>query len=318
MASTIAQRADPDNMSSTIGFLGAGQMGAGMVQCLLKRGHRVIVWSRTPARHRALEESGAELSASIADTTRESDIVLGCLRNTDVTHECYLGNAGVLASSRPGQIIVEHGTFDPALAVEIAANATLRECRFLDAPVTGGPDRARSGELVTMVGGEQGAFDTVRETLGAYCRQVVHVGVSGTGSRLKLINQLLVSIHVVAAAEASALVLREGIDPVIAHAVLMGGWAASAMLDRGLPRACAGDFLGSGATVEKLVEVQPLISELLRSAGVESQLFGPARAMFDATALAGGADFDLSAIVMRYAQNAQNAQFAQSARSLIA
>ena len=283
-----------------VGFLGAGHMGSGMVRRLLHAGHAVTVWERTPGRHRTLQAEGAAVSPDLTALVRDADVVVGCLLDTEVTRECYLGEGGVIDAARAGQTLVEHGTFDPALAVEIAAAAARRGCTFLDAPVSGGPERARSGELVTMVGGERAAVDAVQPLLATYCAQVAWVGPSGSGIRLKLVNQLLVSIHVVAAAEASALVLREGIDPAVAHAVLMRGWAGSAMLDRGMPKACAGDFADSGATVGKILEAQALITDMLRSAGVESRLFGPARAAFDHAVAHGAADLDLAAIVLQY------------------
>lgn len=286
-------------MSPTIGFLGAGSMGTGMVQCLLAKGHEVMVWERTPGKHDALRERGATLTRDLQHAA-SADIVIGCLLNTEVTRECYLGEHGVVRSARAGQTFIEHGTFDPALAVEIAEAARAKGGEFLDAPVTGGPERARSGELVIMVGGDSAALDRVHHAIAAYAKQIALVGAIGSGVRLKLVNQLLVSIHVVAAAEASALVLREGIDPVVAHRVLMGGWAASAMLDREMPKACAADFADTGATVGKLVEVQPMISALLDRAGVQSMLFGPARAAFDRAVDAGAADLDLAALVTGY------------------
>jgi len=290
-------------VSAAIAFLGAGIMGSGMVECLLAKGHQVTVWERTPGKHEALRAAGATLSRDLRETAASSDVVIGCLLNTAVTRECYLGEHGVVHSARAGQTFIEHGTFDPALAVDIANAAHARGCDFLDAPVTGGPERARSGELVIMVGGDSSALERVRPVLAAYAKQATRTGDTGSGLRLKLINQLLVSIHVVAAAEASALVVREGIDPQVAHSVLMGGWAASAMLDREMPKACTSDFADTGATVGKLVEVQPMISALLQRAGVESKLFGPARAAFDRAVADGAADLDLAAVVTGYLQS---------------
>ena len=287
-------------MSAHVGFVGAGHMGSGMVQGLLRNGHRVTVWERTPGRHAALQARGADVSPSLAEVVHGADIVIGCLLNTEVTRTCYLGARGVLDAARADQTLVEHGTFDPALAVEIADAAAQKGCAFLDAPVSGGPERARSGELVTMIGGARATVDDARSVLAAYCAQIAWVGPSGSGIRLKLVNQLLVSIHVVAAAEASALVLRAGIDPAVAHSVLMRGWAGSAMLDREMPKACAGDFADTGATVGKILEAQAMIDAMLGAAGVRSKLFGPARAAFDHAVAHGAADLDLAAIVLQY------------------
>ncbi len=287
-------------MIASVGFLGAGEMGGGMVRRLLRQSHRVTVWSRDPSKHAALESLGAGLTSDMASLVRDADVIIGCLRDTDITRACYLGDDGVLAHVRSGQTIIEHGTFDPALAASIAQAAAHKGCDFLDAPVTGGPERAASGQLVTMVGGNSAALDRMRSVLSAYCTQITWVGASGSGERLKLVNQLLVSVHIAAAAEASAVVMREGIDPEVALQVLMGGWAASAMLERTLPRACRGDFTDTGATVGKLAEVQPLIMNLLRHAGIDSRLHGPVRKLFDESAAEDGATRDLSALVTRY------------------
>jgi 3-hydroxyisobutyrate dehydrogenase-like beta-hydroxyacid dehydrogenase len=274
--------------------------GRGWCAACCTAAHAVTVWERQPGRHDALRTLGADVAPSVADVVRDADVVIGCLADTAVTRDCWLGPDGVVAAARAGQTLVEHGTFDPALAPEIAAAAAARGCAFLDAPVSGGPERARGGALVTMVGGDAAAAEAVRPLLDCYSAQVAWVGPSGGGQRLKLVNQMLVSVHVVAAAEASALLLRAGIDAEVAHAVLTRGWAASAMLDRGLPRAAAGDFAESGATVGRILEAQALIDDMLREAGVRSRLFGPTRAAFDHAASHGAADLDLSALVLQY------------------
>ncbi|MDF1506112.1 NAD(P)-dependent oxidoreductase [Roseisolibacter sp. H3M3-2] len=283
-----------------VGFLGAGAMGAGMVRRLLAAGHRVTVWERTPGRHAALAADGAAVARAIADVVRDADAVVGCLADTAVTRDVWLGADGVTAHARAGQTLIEHGTFDPALAAEIADAAARCGCAFLDAPVSGGPERARSGELVTMVGGGRAAFDAARGLLGAYAARAEWAGPSGSGQRLKLVNQYLVSVHVVAAAEASALVLRAGLDPAVAHAVLMRGWAASAMLDRALPRAAADDFADTGAPVARILEAQGMIADMMRDAGVDSRLLAPARAAFDRAVATGAAELDLTAVVLPY------------------
>ncbi len=283
-----------------IGFLGAGHMGRGMVACLLRNGLRVTVWERSPGRHAALQALGANVSPRIRDVVRQTDSVIGCLFDTAVTRACYLGEdvegGGIVHNARPGQVLIEHGTFDPRLAVEITRAAEGRGATFLDAPVSGGPERAGSGTLVTMVGGPHDALDGVRQVLANYCSQIEWAGASGNGLRLKLVNQLLVSVHVAAAAEATALVLRSGIDPDVARRVLMGGWAASTMLERTMPRVVQAEYSGSGATIDKLVEAQPLIAAQLDAARVQAPMFTAARARFDEAMARGDGDLDLAAL----------------------
>lgn len=283
-----------------LGFLGPGAMGAGMVGRLLDAGYRVNVWARNPDKLRPLLRRGARAAADPAGLVRGSDIVLSCLLDTAVVREIYLGDGSAAAAARPGQVFVEHATFDPALAAELAAALQARGAAFVDAPVSGGPAGAANGTLVTMAGGDAAVLGQLQDVLGTYCARIKHAGATGSGLRLKLVNQLLVSTHAVAAAEASALVLRSGIDPAVAHEALMGGWAASAMLDQQLPKACAGDFDGHGAFIGGLLEVQRLVAAFAREAGVDSALLPPVREVFEASADAGHGGQALAAMVTHY------------------
>jgi len=283
-----------------IGFLGPGAMGAGMVARLLDAGYEVNVWARNPAKLAALTGRGARPAADPAELVRRCDVVLGCLLDTAVVREVYLGIGGAAAAARPGQLFVEHATFDPALAVELAGALAEQGAGFLDAPVSGGPGGAAAGTLVSMVGGEAAVLAQARDVLGTYCARIRHAGATGNGLRLKLVNQLLVCAHAVAAAEASALVLRSGIDPTVAHEALMGGWAASTMLDQQLPKACAGDFDGQGAFIGGMIEVQRLVAGFIDGAGIDSALLGPVREVFEASVEAGRGDQALAAMVTHY------------------
>ncbi|MHB1172135.1 MAG: NAD(P)-dependent oxidoreductase [Lacisediminihabitans sp.] len=293
---------DGQTTTPVIGFLGPGTMGAGMVGRLLDTGFEVIIWARNPEKVQPLIERGAQLALSPSDLVQQADIVLGCLLDSAVIREIYLRADGVVETARPGQIFVEHATFEPALAVELAEAFGAKGAYFLDAPVSGGPEGARNGSLVAMVGGDAVTLQSLSGVFGAYCAQIKHAGEPGSGLRLKLINQLLVCIHAVAAAEASALVLRSGIDPRVAHEALMGGWAASTMLDLVLPIACAGDFESKGAFVGGMLEIQRLVAEFTAEVGVESVLLGPVRSVFEATVDSGRGDQALAAMVTHYTE----------------
>jgi 3-hydroxyisobutyrate dehydrogenase-like beta-hydroxyacid dehydrogenase len=298
MSST--QQPDSGHTMPVVGFLGPGAMGAGMVSRLLDAGYEVILWARNPAKLGALTGRGARTAADPGELVRRSDVVLGCLLDTAVIREVYLGSGGAAAAARPGQLFVEHATFDPALAVELAGALAEQGAGFLDAPVSGGPGGAANGTLVSMVGGDAAVLAQLNDVLGTYCARIRHAGATGSGLRLKLVNQLLVCTHAVAAAEASALVLRSGIDPTVAHEALMGGWAASTMLDEQLPKACAGDFDGHGAFIGGLIEVQRLVAGFVADAGVDSALLGPVREVFEASVDDGRGGQALAAMVTHY------------------
>ena len=287
-------------MSTPIAFLGAGIMGGPMVLRLLQGGYQVRVWSRAPQNRAHLSHAGAIVSSDIGETISDAAIIIGCLHDTRVTRETYLGDGGVLSFVSAGQMLVEHGTFDPALAVQLADAFESAGCSFLDIPVSGGPEGAREGTFVAMAGGDESALNIVRPVIESYVRQLRHVGASGSGQRLKLINQFLVSVHVVAAAEAAALATRSGIDMGVARDILMGGWASSTMLDRVLGRAGDTDYEHSGATIGKLAEVQPLISAMVQQCGVNDVLLTPTRASFDAAVAGADGDLDVAAIARRF------------------
>jgi 3-hydroxyisobutyrate dehydrogenase-like beta-hydroxyacid dehydrogenase len=286
-----------------IGFLGPGAMGSGMVKRLLEAGSTVTIWARTPAKVQHLVDAGATFAESPANVAEDSDIVLGCLLDSEVIRAIYLGSShaeGLVHRARPTQIFVEHATFDPALAQTISEALNTRGASFLDAPVSGGPAGAEAGTLVSMIGGSPQTLERASTVLAAYCTRVKYAGATGSGLRLKLINQLLVSVHALAAAEASVLAIRHGIDGDTAREALMGGWAASAMLDLQMPKVFANDFSSGGATIGGLLEVQRLVAGMVSSAGTTSELLGPVRKVFEAVASSGHARDGFSSLAHHY------------------
>lgn len=279
-----------------VGFVGTGAMGAVMVRRLLDTGHDVVVHNRTRANASALEDAGAGWADSPAGLASTCEIVLGCMRDGAAIEAVYLGSAGLLAGTRPGQVLVEHGTFAPALARRLAAAAAARSAAFLDAPVTGGPEGARMARLATMVGGDAAALRKVEPLLGAYASTILRVGGPGSGVELKLVNQLLVSTHMSVAGEAVALLGSLGHDLRTSADVLLRGWAQSAMLERTVRQVEHDALQGTGVTVEGMHEVLALVTDLLDglpdgAAPDRAPVFGAARSTFAAAVLAGlGAD----------------------------
>ncbi|MFJ4211042.1 NAD(P)-dependent oxidoreductase [Paenarthrobacter sp. NPDC089675] len=294
---------EPEEVRPAVGFLGPGAMGAGMVSRLLAEGYEVHIWARRPSKAQRLVDLGAVMESSPADVVSAAPVVIGCLLDSDVIRELYLGPSGddgIVAHARAGQVFIEHATFDPGLALEISRSLGQRGAAFLDAPVSGGPSGALAGTLVSMVGGSTSTLRAVASILGSYCAKLKHAGEIGSGLRLKLINQLLVSVHAVAAAEASALAINAGIDGKTAHDALMGGWAASTMLDLQMPKAYAADFSSGGASTGGLLEVQRLVSEMISQSGTSSELLGPVRKVFQSVSDSGHADDGFSALLLHY------------------
>lgn len=298
---------DADRIS--VGFVGLGIMGAAMATRLIGAGYPVSVYNRDARRATALAELGARVCGSPAELAQGCEVIAGCLLDTAAVRQVYLGDAGIVAWMPPGGILVEHGTFDPALAREVAQAAQSRGGAFLDAPVTGGPEGARAGTLTTMVGGDATALAAVEPLLRAYSARVLLVGGPGSGLILKLVNQLLVSIHLSAAAEAAALVGACGLDLDVCEEVLTSGWGASTMLARSLPLVARGSFTSTGATVGGLLEIQRLVHNLGTEVGLQLATFEAACSLFDmAESLGLGGSDPASLVQLLRAGSSANAE----------
>ena len=284
----MADSADP----GVVGFVGTGAMGGAMVERLLSAGRAVQVHNRTRANAAALERLGATWADTPAGLARECPLVLGCLRDTRAVESVYLGPDGLVEGAGPGHVFVEHATFAPAAADRIAADCEQRGAAFLDIPVTGGPEGARTGTLIGMAGGRLEALRAATPVLEAYLAEVHHIGPTGQGLRLKLANQLLVGAHVAVAAEVAGLLRRLAIPFESAAPVLTRGWAGSAMLERTLARLATGELRGTGATLAGLLEVQPLIEEVARDLEVDVPVFTAARGVLGEAVDAGLTQLD--------------------------
>src|SRR5882757_2919062 len=218
-----------------------------MARRVLAAGHPLVVYNRTPAKAAELARAGARTAATPAQVVEEADLVCACLLDGAAIEEVYHGPAGMVAAARPGQVFVEHATFAPGLARDLARALAERGAAFLDAPVTGGPEGADAGTLTVMVGGPAEALERAGDVLKSYAGRVLHIGAAGAGLELKLVNQLLVSAHAAAAAEAAAILRSRRIPLDLAYETLTSGWADSRMLDRSLTRILDGSLDESGA-----------------------------------------------------------------------
>ncbi len=249
--------------AARIGFIGLGAMGARMAARLLDAGFHLTVHNRTRTREAELIGRGAASASSPAHVAATADVVVGCLLDDNAIEQVYRSDDGLVSAARPGQVFIEHATFSPALARDLERELAKRDAVFLDAPVSGGPEGAAAGTLAVMVGGKPQGLAEVLDVVQAYSSRVVHVGPAGTGLELKLVNQLLVSCHAAAAAEAAELLRRMGMPLDVAGAVLNASWADSAMLSRMFDRRLADENTPSEATVEGLAAPQRLVRELL-------------------------------------------------------
>jgi 3-hydroxyisobutyrate dehydrogenase len=229
--------------SLRLGFVGLGLMGTAMTQRLLERGAHVTVWNLEPERIAAVAAHGAVPADSPAALAAVSDIVLICVLDTDAVRDVVFGPGGIAETARPGQIVVDHSTTDPAQTRAFAAELQ-RRCgaRWVDAPCSGGPPVARRGGLTVMAGGaaeDIAAIAPVMEELAARC---THVGEVGAGQVAKTVNQAIVCASYVLMAEALALAEAGGLDAARLPECLAGGHADGEMLRQIYPQMQARAF----------------------------------------------------------------------------
>ena len=218
-----------------VGFIGLGKMGKPMAINLLKKGFELTVHNRSRGVVDELVGMGAAPAGSPREVAAAAEIVLTCLPTPAAVESVFLGPDGLIPAARPGQILVDHSTVSPTTSRKLFAAAAERGAHFLDAPVSGGVPRAEAGTLTIMGGGEAQQFLRARPVLEALGDKVVLAGGSGSGSVVKLTNQLLVGVHQAAAVEALVFGVKAGADPRVLHDVIASSFGASAMFNRTVP-----------------------------------------------------------------------------------
>jgi 3-hydroxyisobutyrate dehydrogenase len=252
-----------------LGFIGLGFMGTAFTQRLLERGWPVTVWNREPERMSPLTSLGAKAAESPAAVTATSDLVLMCVLDAPAVEACVFGAKGVAQTARKGRVLVDHGTTDPAATRRMAARLQQETgVGWVDAPVSGGPEGARAGNLAIMAGGDAADIETIRPLMADLAATFTHMGPVGAGQTTKLINQALVGTGYVLMAEALALAEAAGIDAAALPACLAGGHADSALLRRLYPRMVARDFDPPKSYARQLLKDMKAVRTFARGFGL--------------------------------------------------
>ena len=195
-----------------VGFIGLGRMGAGMARNLVKAGHHVTVFNRTPAKAEALIREGAEAAASIAEACR-GDAVVTMLANDEAVESLVLGRDGVVANLRPGALHVSSSTISVALSQRLADAHGKAGQQFIAAPVFGRPDVAAAGRLFVIVGGDTAAVEAATPLLEAFGQKTFVVSDTPKAANLvKLSGNFLIASVIESLGEALALVAKGGVD----------------------------------------------------------------------------------------------------------
>ena len=194
---------------STIGFLGLGIMGQGMVKNLVASGHQVTAWNRSPVDVEAL---GAKRAESIKDAVSGFDYVMYCLADDKAVEDVVLAEGGVMTHVSEGSIVIDLSTINPLTSAKESQAYAAKGIRFLDAPVFGSKGEANSGGLWIIVGGNKETFDEAQEVLEPISETTHYMGQSGNGTKMKLVGNLIVASQLEALGEALTLAKKAGLE----------------------------------------------------------------------------------------------------------
>lgn len=213
-----------------LGFIGLGIMGAPMASHLAKAGHRLFVATRSKVAAE-IAASGATVCKNAKAVAEQADIVFMMVPDTPDVQTVLFGEAGVAAGITKGKTVVDMSSISPIETKEFARRINDLGCDYLDAPVSGGEVGAKAASLTIMVGGPEAAFARVKPLFELLGKNITHVGANGDGQTTKVANQIIVALNIAAVGEALVFASKAGADPAKVRQALMGGFAASRILE---------------------------------------------------------------------------------------
>ncbi|HEX7811269.1 MAG TPA: L-threonate dehydrogenase [Burkholderiales bacterium] len=226
-----------------VGVIGLGSMGIGVARTLVGKGFDVHAFDVRPEVVKAFANEGGIAAKSPAEVGRNAPVVIILVVNADQTNEVLFGKDGAASTLAKGSVVVASSTVAPEFAVDLGKRLEAKGLLLIDAPVSGGAGRAAKGELSIMGSGSKAAFRKADAVLKAIAIKVYQLGDdAGTGSKVKMINQLLAGVHIAAAAEAIALGIRTGADPKVIYEVISNSAGSSWMFQNRVPHVLEGDY----------------------------------------------------------------------------
>ena len=250
-------------MTQKIAFLGLGVMGGAMAANLVKRGYSVLGWNRTKDRPTIATFTSVvgTLANSLEDAVREADVVFSCLGDVPDVTEVLIGDIGAMHFARANTLFIDTSTIGSDAAKKIG-NALMHDgLRFLDAPVSGGDVGARNGTLTFMVGGNPEDLQECLYLFEAMGSNIKHCGAIGSGQAVKLCNQTLVSVYMLALCETMQFAEKMGIDPRLIVDVCGSGAAGSWALTNLGMKVATGDYQ-PGFAIKHMIKDLRLVQEI--------------------------------------------------------
>lgn len=280
---------------SNIGFIGLGIMGKPMAANLIKGGHTLYLHSRSGV-PQELTAAGGKACASAKEVAQQAEIIITMVPDTPDVEKVLFGAGGVAEGLSKGKIVVDMSSISPMETKKYSNKINELECEYLDAPVSGGEVGAKNAALTIMVGGKQAAFDKVKPVFDLMGKNITLVGGNGDGQTCKVCNQIIVALNIEAVGEALLFASKAGADPAKVRQALMGGFAASRILEVHGERMIKRTF-DPGFRIELHQKDLNLALQGARAMGVSLPNTATAQELMNACVANGGARWDHSALV---------------------
>jgi 2-hydroxy-3-oxopropionate reductase len=280
---------------SDVGFIGLGTMGTPMAGHLQNGGHRLFVHTRSNVPEQ-VTSGGATVCHNGKEVAQHAEIIFAMVPDTPDVEKVLFGTNGVAEGLKPGKIVVDMSSISPIETKAFARRVNELGCEYLDAPVSGGEVGAKAASLTIMVGGNEAAFNQVRPLFALMGKNITLVGANGDGQTTKVANQIIVALTIEAVAEALLFAAKAGADPAKVRQALMGGFAASRILEVHGERMLKRTF-EPGFRIELHQKDLNLALSNARLLGVSLPNTATAQELFNACAAHGGKAWDHSAML---------------------
>lgn len=285
----------------TLAFAGIGLMGLPMTQRLLAAGYPLAVWNRSADKCAPLQALGAQAVTVPAQLCAQADIVMLCLANTEVVREVVFGPGGIVETAKPGQLLVDFSSLEPAATRAMAAELHARSgMHWVDAPVSGGTPGAANGTLAIMAGGRVEDIERVRPILAHLGQRLTRMGAVGAGQVTKVCNQMIVACNALVIAEVVALAEQAGVDAGLIAPALAGGFADSKPLQILAPQMAASQFEPVKWHVRTLLKDLDTAVKLSQQIGSATPLSGLAAQLMRQHGSQGNLERDPATLVQLY------------------
>src|SRR6201747_2679579 len=295
----MAESASP---SQRIAVIGLGSMGFGMATSLKKAGFAVTGCDGAPVAVARLVADGGKAATTPGEAARQADIVVSVVINAAQTETILFGKDGVAESLAKDGVFVSSATMDPDVARRRAKQLEATGRHYLDAPISGGAQRAAQGELTILASGSAAAFAKARPALDAMAAKLYELGdAAGQGAAFKMINQLLAGIHIAAASEAITFAAKQGLDIRKVYEVITASAGNSWMFENRMPHVLDGDYAPRSA-VDIFVKDLGIIQDMARTARFPVPVSAAALQMFLMTSASGMGRDDDASVARMYAR----------------